>query len=114
MPGLRRMEDVLVVLTNCPDATVARQLAQVLVDGRLAACVNILNGCTSVYRWQGAVETADEVPVLIKTRASLYEQVEEALRRHHPYELPEIIAVRVDNGLSPYLDWVRSETVSAD
>ena len=88
------MEPVLLVLTNLPDRD-ARTSAgsRALVEARLAACVNVLGECTSVYRWKGAVETAAEVPVLIKTRESLYARVEDAIRSLHPYEVPEVIAL---------------------
>lgn len=102
--------DTLLVFTNLPDRESALALARALVDARLGACVNVLGGCTSVYRWQGAIETADEVPVLIKTRAALYETVEQAIRERHPYDVPEIIAVRVAHGLPAYLDWVAAQT----
>ena len=102
--------DKLLVFTNAPDRAVAMQIAQALVGERLAACVNVLGGCTSVYRWDGTVETADELPVIIKTRAARYAEVEAAIRRLHPYELPEILAVPVVDGLSEYLDWVAEET----
>ena len=102
--------DKLLVFTNAPDRTVAMQIAQALVEQRLAACVNVLGGCTSVYRWDGTVETADELPVIIKTRAARYAEVEAVIRRLHPYELPEILAVPVVAGLSEYLDWVAEET----
>jgi periplasmic divalent cation tolerance protein len=102
--------DKLIVFTNAPDRDVAMRIARALVDGRLAACVNVVNGCTSVYRWDGAVETADEVPLIIKTRAGRYGEVEAAIRRLHPYELPEILAVPVVHGLSEYLEWVTEET----
>jgi periplasmic divalent cation tolerance protein len=98
------------VLTNLPDHASAVKLARALVEQRLAACVNVLAGCVSVYRWKGSVETAQEVPVLIKTRAALYSDVERAIRENHPYELPEIIAVPVGRGLAEYLDWVAAET----
>jgi periplasmic divalent cation tolerance protein len=101
---------VLLVLTNAPSADSARHIARSLVDARLAACVNILPACQSVYRWQGAVEEAAEVPVLIKTTAAHYAAVEAAIRLAHPYELPEIIAVPVERGLPGYLSWVATET----
>lgn len=103
-------EGVLIVLTSLPSREAAAQLAQALVERRLAACVNMLAECTSVYRWQGAIETAREVPLLIKTRAALYEAVEAAIRELHPYELPEIVAVTVQRGLPGYLEWIASET----
>jgi periplasmic divalent cation tolerance protein len=86
------------------------KLAQELVAKRLAACVNVLAECASVYRWKGAIESATEVPVLIKTRAGRYAEVEAAIRASHPYELPEIVAVPVVRGLEAYLDWVAGES----
>lgn len=101
---------ILLVLTQLPDAAAARTLAGVLVEARLAACVNILAPCRSVYRWQGKIEEAEEIPLLIKTTAERYAALEAAIRRHHPYELPEIIAVPLERGLPGYLDWVAAET----
>ena len=104
------MDEIVIVLTNLPDRAAAVKLAQELVARRLAACVNVLAECTSVFRWKGVVENAAEVPVLIKTRAARYEQVEAAIRELHPYELPEIIAVPVRRGHDEYLQWVADET----
>ena len=100
----------LLVFTHLPDRDAAVRLARALVERRLAACVSIGAGCTSVYRWQGAVEEADEVPVLIKTRAARYPELEAAIQALHPYELPEIIAVPLVRGLPEYLEWVAEET----
>ena len=100
----------LLVLTNLPDTATARVLAETLVAGRLAACVNILAPCRSVYRWEGRIEDAEEVPVLIKTTVERYAALEADIRRHHPYELPEIIAVPIERGLPGYLGWVADET----
>ena len=102
--------DTLLVISNLPDRASADKLARALVDERLAACVNVLSPCRSVYRWKGAVEDAEEFPVLIKTTRERYPQLEAAIRKNHPYELPEIIAVHVAAGLPAYLDWVASET----
>ena len=104
----------LLVLTNLPDAAHAQTLAAALVEARLAACVNILAPCTSVYRWQGAVETTTEVPLLIKTTPARYAALEAAIRAHHPYELPEIVSVPVTQGLPAYIDWVAAETAAAE
>ncbi len=93
-----------------PDAETARTLATQLVEQRVAACVNILAPCHSVYRWEGKVEDAEEVPLLIKTSAARYAALEAAIRACHPYELPEIVAVRIDRGLPDYLAWVAEET----
>jgi periplasmic divalent cation tolerance protein len=104
------MEPILLVLTNAPDREAARRLADGLIGARLAACVNLLAECTSVYRWKGAVETASEVPVLIKTRAALFPEVKAFILGHHPYEVPEVIAVAVDSGSPAYLQWLAQET----
>ena len=102
--------DPLLVITNLPDRASAEALATSLVERRLAACVNILAPCRSVYRWQGAVEQADEVPLLIKTGAARYAELEAAIRAAHPYEVPEIIALPIAQGLPAYLAWVAGET----
>jgi periplasmic divalent cation tolerance protein len=81
-----------------------------LVGRHLAACVNILAPCTSVYRWQGEIQHGEEHPLLIKTVRGRYAELEAAIRASHPYELPEIIAVPVVDGLPAYLAWVESET----
>ncbi len=100
----------LLVITNLPDQESAQRMAEILISRRLAACVNILAPCTSVYRWQGQVETAQEIPLLIKTLAIHYSKVETAIRQQHPYELPEIIAVPLHAGLPEYLAWIQAET----
>ncbi len=104
--------DVLLVMSSLPDHAAAQQLARTLIERRLAACVSVLAPCTSVYRWKSKVEEAAEVPVLIKTTAGRYAELESALRALHPYELPEIIAVSVLRGLPGYLDWVAGETAA--
>jgi periplasmic divalent cation tolerance protein len=106
------MDDFVAVLTNLPDRDTALALARALVERRLAACANVLAGCSSVYRWKGAIESADEVPVLIKTRLALYPQVEQVIRELHPYELPEIVAMRLEAGLADYLQWIATETAA--
>jgi len=102
--------ETLLVITTLPDAASAHALAQALVEQRLAACVNVLAPCRSVYRWQGKVEDAEEVPLLIKTAAERYAALEAAIRAAHPYELPEIVAVPLAGGLPGYLAWVAAET----
>lgn len=96
------------ILNTCPDQPVAQKLARLLLEQNLAACVNIVPGLTSVYRWQGQIESASECLLLIKTSADRYSAVEACLRLHHPYELPEIIAVPIDQGLTDYLHWIDS------
>lgn len=100
----------LLALTNLPDRAAAERLAEALVEQRLAACVNILAPCRSVYRWKGAVQRDEEHPVLIKTTEERYPALEAAIRAAHPYELPEIVAVPVERGLPAYLEWVAAQT----
>jgi len=104
----------LLVLTNLPDLPAAEALATALVEQRLAACVNILAPCRSVYRWQGAVETAAEVPLLIKTSSERYAALEAAIRAAHPCERPEVIAIPIAQGLPDYLAWVAAQTLPAN
>jgi periplasmic divalent cation tolerance protein len=106
------MNEVLLVITNLPDRAAAERIAETLVTERAAACVNIMAECTSIYRWQGKTEHASEVPLLIKTTRTAYPQLESALRKLHPYEVPEIIALPVSAGLPEYLNWVAQETSS--
>lgn len=103
----------LLVITNLPERAAAETLADALIAKRLAACVNILAPCRSVYRWQGAVQHDEEHPVLIKTTREAYAALEAQIRALHPYELPEIVAVPIERGLPAYLDWVAAETASA-
>ena len=102
----------LLVLTSLPDRAVAERLADELVAKKVAACVNILAPCRSVYRWKGAVQHDEEHPMLIKTTRERYAALEQVLRAGHPYELPEIIAVPIERGLPAYLEWVAGETQS--
>jgi periplasmic divalent cation tolerance protein len=101
---------VLLVLTSCPDAQTAERLRTMLVERRLAACVNQLPAVVSTYRWKGAVEHAAEFPLLIKTTRARYPALQDALRSAHPYELPEIVAFSPVGGLAAYLDWIAQET----
>jgi periplasmic divalent cation tolerance protein len=103
-------QEVLVVITNVPDRATAERIAETLVTECVAACVNILAECASVYHWQGKLERANEVPLLIKTTRAAYPQLEKELRKLHPYEVPEIIALPVSAGLPEFLNWVVTET----
>lgn len=94
------------VLSTCPDEAVAERIAGALVDQGLAACVNLVPGVTSVYRWQGQREQSSEILLLIKTRRDVYAALQAALRAMHPYEIPEIIALPLARGLDAYLGWV--------
>lgn len=100
---------VLAVLTNLPDSESAFNLARTVVSRRVAACVNVLAPAMSFYRWEGREEQASEVPVIIKTTPERYAELERVLRECHPYELPEIIALPVVQGLENYLGWVVDE-----
>lgn len=102
--------EAILVITNLPGPQSATLLAEELVARQLAACVNVLAPCTSVYRWQGKIEHATETPLLIKTLRAHYGKVEQAIRAAHPYELPEIIAVAIESGLPAYLAWMADET----
>lgn len=102
--------DAILVLTNLPSQASAEQLAQVLVDEKLAACINILAPCTSIYCWQGKTERVIEFPLIIKTISACYAALEQVILREHPYELPEIIHVPITGGLPAYLNWLTKES----
>ena len=103
-------DTAILVLTNVPDRGVAHAAARALLDERLAACVNIGGSVDSLYHWQGRIETGSEVPVIVKTRASLYSKVEDAIRKFHPYDTPEIMAIPAVSVERRYLDWLLAET----
>src|SRR5258708_4848612 len=111
MPDLMNQHsEVLLVLTNCPDSETATLLRRELVRARLAACVNQHGAVQSTYRWQGAIEEASEVALLIKTTRDRYPALEAELRRLHPYSVPEILAIPVETGCADYLTWVSVQT----
>jgi len=97
------------VLTTCPDQESADRLAVHLVEERLAACINAIPGIRSVYRWKGEVMKDSELLLVIKSRADHFDALREAIIKHHPYELPEVIAVSVSDGHLPYLAWIDSQ-----
>jgi len=103
----------LIVFCTTP-AAAADRLARLLVEERLAACVQALPGLRSTYRWAGAVEQADETLLLIKTTAARYAALERTLAAHHPYELPEILAVDASASLPAYLRWLAEETSTGE
>ena len=100
----------VLIISTLPDRATAETVAAALVQRQAAACVNIMSPCSSVYRWKGAVEQSEEIPVFIKTSDDRYELVERIVRELHPYELPEIIALPIQGGLAAYLEWVTAET----
>ncbi len=99
-------EEVLVILTTWPDVEKARAAAHILVEEKLAACANLLPAVESIYRWQGKVETGAEVLMVLKTTATRYSALEIRIQALHSYEVPEIVALRVADGLPQYLQWV--------
>lgn len=101
------------VFASFPSRSDAEQVARLLVQNRLAGCVQILGPMLSVYRWQGQVESAEEWLCLIKTTTSRYNSLEELVKSHHPYQVPEILAVPIEQGHRPYLQWL-NECVSGD
>ncbi len=107
---IRFMTDAIVVLCTCPDQTSADLLCEQLLNQRLAACINQLPGITSVYRWQGKVERATEIQLIIKSRQSRFAELQACIQANHPYEVPELLALPVSAGLPAYLDWLNGET----
>ena len=103
--------ETLLVLTNCPDEETANSIALAVVEAKVAACVNILPRVQSIYRWQGVVESATEIPLFIKSTAANYPALEKLIAGLHPHEIPEIIALPTSQGLPAYLNWVAAETL---
>lgn len=103
-------DDARVAYVTCPDETVAQRVASALVDARAAACVNIVPGLQSVYRWQGAIETDAELLLIIKTRAGCLDAIEAVLGRLHPDDVPELIALPITDGSQAYLEWLAEQT----
>lgn len=104
------MTEARIVLTTAGSAEEARKIAHALVERRLAACVNIIPQVESVYRWQGRVESAGEWLLLIKTQASSFERLRDAIKELHSYALPECVLLEISDGSRPYLDWVRENS----
>lgn len=102
------MAQYIVVLVTCPTKTSARRIAKRLLGERLAACVNVISGVESLFRWQGQVEQAREWLLLIKTAAPRVKRLTQAVLAAHPYEVPEIIALPITSGHPPYLRWIHT------
>lgn len=107
---MENLTDNILVISNLPDRDSAIRLAELLISRGQAACVNVLAPCTSIYHWQDKTESAEEVPVFVKTSRTKYPDVERTIKAHHPYELPEIIQVPIAGGLPSYLEWISKET----
>ncbi len=102
------MTDVTVVLITAPSAEVAAGLARTLVEEGLAACGNVVPGLRSIYRWEGAIQDEAEVLLLLKTRTAAFEALRRRIVELHPYDVPEVLALKVEAGHEPYLAWIRS------
>ncbi len=104
------MSEIRVVLITAPDAVCAETLSRALLDERLAACVNVVPGVRSFYRWEGAIREDSELLLLLKTRKDLADALAARVKELHPYELPEVLELPASGGSEAYLDWVRTET----
>jgi periplasmic divalent cation tolerance protein len=100
------------ILSTAPDIKKARTLAGLLISRKLAACVQLVGGLESHYRWRGKKETSREVLLLIKTKISVYKKIEKALLKNHPYEVPEIVCLPITRGSKAYLDWISGEVTA--
>ena len=107
-------DNYIIVFNTCDSADIASSIAETLVSKKLAACVNMVKNIESVYQWQGKIEHTKEILLIIKTRQSLFSQLEQAIKELHNYELPEIIAVPVDTGETNYLNWIQSATLATE
>ena len=103
------MTDKIVILSTCETEVDARRIASHLIERRLAACVNIMPGATSVYRWKGAIETASEWMLIIKSRRDLVAKIEHEFASVHPYEVPELVVLPILDGSKAYLAWLAHE-----
>ena len=101
---------VAVVLVTCPSAAVARRISRQLIEGRLAACVNLIPRVESIFRWRGQIEQCREILLVIKTSRRRVAALQACVRKHHPYDVPEMIAWPLAMGHAPYLRWVLSST----
>lgn len=107
-------DNYIIVLNTCNSAKIATLIADTLVEKKLAACVNIIDGINSVYQWQGKIEHDKEILLIIKTRQSLFALVQNAIQELHNYELPEIIAVPIETGEKNYLNWIQSSLLATE
>mmetsp|Transcript_44095 Transcript_44095/g.50973 ORF Transcript_44095/g.50973 Transcript_44095/m.50973 type:complete len:111 (+) Transcript_44095:71-403(+) len=104
------MTGLVACYVTVPSRAVADVIAQSLVSKQLAACVNIIPGIQSVYTWKGVVQRDEELLLMIKSRAQLFPLIVEDVKAHHPYDVPEVISVAIQDGHQPYLDWVHENT----
>jgi periplasmic divalent cation tolerance protein len=97
-----------IILCTCLDITSAEEIAHILIANNLAACINIVPGIISICKWKEQIETAQEHLLLIKSNTSQYPMLETTIKEHHPYEIPEIVAIKIEKGLPDYLNWIDS------
>lgn len=102
--------EYIIILTNFSSRENAHKIAKLLMENNLAACINIINGVESFYRWKGKIVQDNEFAAIIKTRASNFEKVKEIIIKNHEYELPEVISIKIDDGLKDYLSWIYENT----
>lgn len=107
------MQELVLVYTTWPDAAAAEEAGRALVEARLAACANILPGMVSLYHWQGALERAQEAVLILKTRRDLARSLTAAVRERHPYEMPAILVLSVDDAEPAFAQWITDETSAA-
>lgn len=100
------MTDKIVVLVTVPDRKTGEAIARHLLEARLIACAQLVPGLTSIYHWEGKIETAEEHLVIMKTRSDAFEKVKDQIVSHHPYQVPQIVSLPVERGLLPYLQWI--------
>lgn len=102
----------LLVISTVPNENLANKLSKILLENRVAACVNIIKNVNSLYWWKESIENSSEIILLIKTTDEKYQEVEDLIKKNHPYEIPEIIAFDIKKGFSKYLKWIEDETRS--
>lgn len=105
------LDKIIAVLITVPTEVIAQEVANLLLDSRLAACISYIPSVKSIYRWKGQIESSNEFLIIAKTRGSLFEKVKVTVKPIHPYELPEIIAMEISHGLDDYCQWILSETL---
>lgn len=112
MAGDESGHEAVLVLSNAPDALLAKRIAHVLIEERLAACVNLGAAGLSMYMWQDTLEGTEEIPLVAKTTRGRLQALADRLRQLHPYEMPEILVVPVLGGLASYMDWMQEQTAA--
>ena len=104
------MSDYCTILNTCPDHETGEQIAKLLVEQQLAACVNLIDNISSIYRWEDGIEQDRETLLVIKTKKEHYQKIEDTIQQHHPYKVPEEIALDISQGSDNYLNWITQTT----